>query len=348
MRRVAEMSRVLWLVPLLLTVACDPFDRELSPSEARSVLEHSFGMGGDSSNATLAPNGPQASDTSIAFDAGVLEGLWQPVAWREYFTTKEAQWISLQLTDKSAQMFKRVQVNRYGDANVELMRPLARKLVSVERVRGSGEENKRSVEFTYRWDAPALLLRYIGRQELVNATAEFEREDGQWRLRAFTLGEERVPFRHDLEAEKAGRAERENRCRAAGAATQSRGPYRFERHLGAASTRSSEVEVSDAGFAVRLRVDVSGRPAQALTRAHFWGDVLAVETRPGEIELEVLLGRSRTVGRFGGTYGISILADERSQPTLETVGREMSEAWTAWHARFVGCLPEPTNAWNGR
>jgi len=70
--------------------------------------------------------------------------------------------------------------------------------------------------------------------------------------------------------------------------------------------------------------------------------------RPGEIELTVLLGRSRTVGRFGDTYRISIVADGRSQPSLEAVGREMSEAWTAWHDRFVGCLPEPINPWNGK
>jgi hypothetical protein len=339
--------RLLWLVPALLVVACDPFDRELSPSEARGVLEHTFGIGGNSSVATLAPSGPQASDTRSAFDAGVLEGLWQPVAWRELLGTGEAPWISLQLTDKGAELFKIVQVNRFGDANVELRRPIARKLVSVERVRDAGEKTKRSVDFIYRWDAPALLLRYIGRQELVNATGEFEREDGEWRLRSFTLGEESVPFRHDLEAEKAGRAERENRCRASSVATQSRGPYAFVRRFDAANTTSSEVEVSDAGFVVRSRVNVSGRVAQVLTRAHFWGDVLAMETRPGEIELTVLMRRSRTVGRFGDTYRISIAADGRSQTSLEAVGREMSEAWTAWHARFVGCLPEPTNAWDG-
>jgi hypothetical protein len=304
------------LVPAVLAVGCDPFDRELSVREARKALERTFASRGAGVPAALAPNDARSPGRSIAIDAGALEGLWKPTPWREYFasTSSPPGTLSLELTDKGKQFFLSVR-----------LRPL-----------------------TYRWNAPDVVLRYIGRDRDVNTTARFTRSDRGWELSDFPLGDQLRAFRRDAAAEASGRVERENRCRQSAVTTELRGRYSFEHHYDPTTVESFELAVSDVGFTVTRHYKASGRVLQALTRSHFWGDVLTVDTQPGQIELTVLMGRDRKIGWAWATYRITVADDGKAAPPLDTAARDMAEAWTGWHGRFVGCLPEPTRAWDGR
>ncbi len=344
-----ERFPVAFWVLLALTAGCDPFDRELSAGEARKQIEQVFrsDMG---EPWTLAPNSTTSSEPSIAIDAGALEGLWRPLSWRTYFSVDARKLASLELTDKGKALFESVRFDRLGDVELRLVHPVNRKLVKVERVREGGDDNDQSVDFTYRWDAPPTVLRYMGRQPEIAATARFTRDvDQGWQLRDFTLGQDLVPFHRDADAEAPGRTERLGRCGPSSVATNSSGPYRFRYRSNPDSKmqHTAEVEVSDVGFTIRRRTFVLGDERHATLRSHFWGDVISLTAKAEALSMIVLMGSDRTIGRPSNTYTIEIADDGSASPPLATVGQEMSKAWNAWHERFVGCLPTPRNAWDG-
>lgn len=336
----------LLLLPAILAVSCDPFDRELSKREAREQLDSLFEISSpQDATAALATDSAQDRGITIAIDAGALEGLWQRLPWRDYLNEKL---ISLQLTEKGKQFFKSVELNYYS-ATVELAQPLARTVEDVLEVRGVGTEEKRVVDFTYRWVAPAVVLRYIGeRSGDISGTASFERMDGRWQLLEIPLREHK-PFGRDPEAEAPGRMEQEQRCRQSSVEAELRGTYEFEHHTRPTDIESFELEVSDVAFTVTRHFESSGRHLQTVTRSHYWGDLLAFDTEGGRIEMTVLMFRDRTIDRLDlSTYEITIEDDGKAFPPLSVAAREISQAWTDWHERFFDCLPEPVNPWNGR
>ncbi len=341
------MEKVLrLLLPAILAVSCDPFDRELSEREARAELVSLFEISSpQDSTVALAPDSANATGIKIAIDAGALEGLWQRVPWRDYAKGKVT---AIELNEKGKQFFKSVELNSYS-STAELARPLTRTVENVREVSEGGAEQQRVVDFTYRWDAPATVLRYIGeRSGEISGRARFERIEGRWQLLEIPL-REYGPFRRDPESEAPGRAEQEERCRESGVEREVRGTYRFTHRSTPRDVAFFELQVSDVGFTVTRRFESSGRSLQTLSRSHYWGDVLGLDIQGGRIEMTVLMYRDRTIDRLDfSTYRIEIEDDGKALPPLSEASEVMSQAWTDWHQRFFDCLPEPANPWMGR
>lgn len=339
------MSRTILglLLPATLLVSCDPFDKELSKREARNQLESLFEVSlPQGTSARLAPDTAKGAGIRIVLDAGALEGLWRRVPWRDYANEEVG---TLQLTEKGKQFFHDVEVQQHS-ATVELARPLTRTVQDVLRVNEDGAEEKRIVLFRYRWDAPDVVLRYIGeRSGDIQGTARFERIDGHWKLMEVPLRDYR-PFHRDPEAETAGRAEQEERCRPSSVETNLLGKYRFNHHMRPTDIESFELEVSDVAFRVTRRFESSGQRLQTVMRSHYWGDVVGLDTENGHIEMTVLLNKDRRIDRLDmRTYRIAIEDDGKALPPLSDAARVMTQAWTEWHQRFFDCLPEPTHPW---
>jgi hypothetical protein len=131
--------------------------------------------------------------------AGVLEQLWsappQDALGAAYFSNVTVSCV-LGMTCKSSAV---------------LAKPVTVHVMAITGLRRGDSDDKRVAKLTWRFEAPAMVLRYLGlKAGSLPGNATLQRYDDGWRLTNLDLGQTAGAFKqafvHDAQAEAAGRA----------------------------------------------------------------------------------------------------------------------------------------------
>lgn len=322
--------------------SCGLLGRDLDRAQAKVLIEGNY-------RSTLISEGELAQDSSAslgtALDAGVLEELWLVPEK----TAPLGQMTPLQLTERGKRFFAEVGVSRFvlvWRSRVTLAQPIKVQVIDVTGLRKGDAEEKRVAEYTWKFDAPSVVLRYLGLNPgPMRGEAACQLYDDGWRLVNVDTGQQ-VPqmFVRDPQAEAAGRAARdeqqrqeaeakrlrEERWQLAQTPTKVLGKYHFERLTPRDGVFLYDLDISDVGFSLAHKY-ASGAGSFG-TDSYGWWEVLGVASTGAQIEIKTRRGYS--------DHSVTIEDDGKGPHSISDAVRDLSQALQAWRDRFPEFVPQ--------